>query len=629
MMRLKPVLVLLTLGLLAGCEQPVDPLQVGSKDFVESQIVGHMLAALARDAGIPIERKIPFGTSAEVFEAVKQGKLDLYLDYTGTALAYTGQAPLQDGDASFARVKELYSPLGLVWLDRLGFADNYGLVMRPEAAEAHDVENISDLGRIPGLVMAVDSTFAERPLDGLPALVRRYALTVEEPLVHELGKGGKDQIVQALLDGKAQVAELFTTDPEIDAYGLKLLNDDLRFFPVYEAAPVARQDALARFPKLAATIGKLAGAISTEEMRGLNADVTLGGQSPESVALAFLAGKGLLQAPAEDAPATSDALRLALEPEDSLSGPAGRAVRAARTAFDANPLQLARTAAPLEAVASGQARIGITSADAFFTARDGQPQRREDVEALGVVGYKLLHLVVQQDGPRSLEDIRRLGVGPAGTASDRTARLILAGLGLENRIELVQAADESLAARAAALRGGEVDGLLIMAPQGDQDVALVLEGENRRLLGFEAWAQSPAALRFSFLRPARIAAGTYPNMPEAVDTLTAQMVLIGPGRREGQIGERGPQTTGTETASALPDAMITRLREAFGRMELVDPALPQAAILAPQLKERDTSIAADPWASLVNFLVTLLIAGLFYLLVAEPRVRFRQHAVRG
>jgi peptidoglycan/LPS O-acetylase OafA/YrhL len=73
--------------------------------------------------------------------------------------------------------------------------------------------------------------------------------------------------------------------------------------------------------------------------------------------------------------------------------------------------------------------------------------------------------------------------------------------------------------------------------------------------------------------------------------------------------------------------MITSLRGAFGKMELVDPALPQAAVLAPQLEERVTSIAADPWTSLVNFLVTVLIAALFYLLVAEPRIRFRQHTV--
>jgi glycine betaine/choline ABC-type transport system substrate-binding protein len=539
MMRFRPFLALLALGAAAACERPVDPLQIGSKDFVENQIIGHMMAALARDAGIPVERKIPFGTSAEVFEAGKQGKLDLYLEYTGTALAYTGQAPLQDGDASYARVKELYDPLGLAWLERLGFADDYGLVVRPETAEAQGVETISDLARINGLVMAVDSTFAERPLDGLAALERRYGLTVEEPLVHELAEGGKDQIVQALLDGRAQAAELFTTDAEIEAYDLRLLRDDLKFFPVYEAAPVVRQDALARFPALRATINKLGGAISTGEMRRLNAEVTLGGQSPESVALAFLAEKGLLQAPAEDAPAASDALGLALEPEDSLSGPAGRAVRAARTAFDENPLRLVRTANPLDAVASGQARIGITTADAFFSARDGRPQRREDAEALGVVGYKLLHLVVPEGGPQRLEDIKRLGVGPAGTASDRAARMILAGLGLEGRVETVQAPDDNLAARAAALQRGEVDGLLVMAPQGDPGVAALLEGGNRRLLDFAAWTQSPAALRFSFLRPARIAAGTYPETHDAVDTLSAQMVLVGPVSDEGQIGERG------------------------------------------------------------------------------------------
>ncbi len=628
MMRLAPpCFALAAIGLLAACDEPVDPLKVASKDFAESEIAGHMMAALAQDAGIPVERRIPFGTSAEVFEAIKQGQVDLYLEYNGTALAYTGQAPLKDGDASFARVKELFDPLGLAWLDRLGFANDYGLVMRPETAEAEGIESISDVGRIQGLVMAIDSTFAERPLDGYAPLVRRYALNANDPLVFDTADGGKDKIVQALLEGEAQVAELFTTDAEIDAYGLKVLDDDLGFFPVYEPAPVVRQGALTRFPQLREAMAKLAGAVTTAEMRRLNAAVTLEGQSPESVAVAFLSDKGLLNADGGggDDPASGDAMRLALEPDDSLSGPVGRAVRAARTAFEDTALQLDRAADPLEAVRDGEARIGIVSADAFYTAAGGEPVEQGGVEALGVVGYKLLHLIVPNDGPNDLEAVDRLGVGAPGSASDRTARLILAGLGIESNVTIVNQ-EGDVAARAAALDGGEVDALLVMAPDGDPEVAGVMA--NHRLLGLNAWTKSPAALRFSFLRPVRLAADTYPGMSDAIDTVSAQMVLIGPAAREGEFGERGPQSTGTEPAQVLQDAQITALRDAYGTMELVDPALPQATILAPQLEERTTSIVADPWTSITNLLVVMLIIGLFYLLVAEPRVRFSRETIK-
>ena len=626
MMRLAPCFALAALGLLAACDEPVDPLKVASKDFAESEIAGHMMAALAQDAGIPVERRIPFGTSAEVFEAIKQGQVDLYLEYNGTALAYTGQAPLQDGDASFARVKELFDPLGLAWLDRLGFANDYGLVMRPETAEAEGIESISDVGRIQGLVMAIDSTFVERPLDGYAPLVRRYALNANDPLVFDTAEGGKDKIVQALLEGEAQVGELFTTDAEIDAYGLKVLDDDLDFFPVYEPAPVVRQDTLARFPQLREALAKLTGAITTAEMRGLNSAVTLGGQSPESVAVAFLSDKGLLNTDGGgDGAPSGDAMKLALEPDDSLSGPVGRAVRAARAAFEDTTLQIDRTADPLDAVRDGKAQIGIVSADAFYTASGGKPVEQGGAEALGVVGYKLLHLIAPNGGPNDLEAVGRLGVGISGSASDRTARLILSGLEIEGKIAIVNQ-EGDIAARAAALDNGEVDALLVMAPNGDPEVAGVMA--NHRLLSLRSWTESTAALRFSFLRPVRLAAGTYPGMKDAIDTVSAQIVLIGPAARQNQFGERGPQTTGSEPAQTLQDAQITALRDAYGKMELVDPALPQAAILAPQLQEQTTSIVADPWTSITNLLVVLLIIALFYLLVAEPKVRFSRETIK-
>ena len=624
---LKALVALCPLGLLAACGESVDPLQVGSKDFVESEIVGHMLADLAEDAGIPVTRKIPYGNSAEVFEAVKAGQVDIYLDYNGTGLAYTGQTPLQDGDAALARVRELYSPLGLNWIDRLGFANDYAIVMRPEVAAAQGIETIGDLARIQGLKLAVETTFAERPLDGLDPMVRRYALSLGDPLSFNVTE--REKIVAALLDGQAQAAELFTTDAEIDAYGLKVLKDDLKFFPVYEGAPVVRQDALGRFPKLAEAIGKLVGKLSTDEMRKLNAAVTLGGQSAESVALAFLADKSLIRAPGEGAApgTTGETVPLALEPDDSLSGPAGRAVRATRSAFEDAQVRLDRTPDPLLAVSQGKARLGITSADDFFTTEDGKPRPRGGVEAIGVVGYKLLHLIVERNGPQSLETVKKLGVGAAGSASDRTARLLLAGLGFEGKVEVVPQAQD-LAGRAAALAGGEVDALLVMAPQGEPEIAGIM-GNGRRLLGVDAWTKSPAALRFSFLRPARLAPQTYPGIGDAVDTLSSQMVLIGPVQREGEIGERGPQTTGTEPAQVLPDETITSLREAFGRMELVDPALPQAAILAPQLHDATTSLITSPWASLANLFVILMIVFLFYLLVAEPRVRLQRDIIEG
>ena len=107
--------------------------------------------------------------------------------------------------------------------------------------------------------------------------------------------GAKDRIVQALLQDDADVAELFRTDAQIEEYGLVILEDNLDFFPVYEAAPLVRDAALQRFPALAAGLAKLDDKVTSEAMRQMNAEVDLNGQTARNVALGFLIDQGLLQ----------------------------------------------------------------------------------------------------------------------------------------------------------------------------------------------------------------------------------------------------------------------------------------------------------------------------------------------
>ena len=114
-------------------------LRVGSKNFAESMILAEMMAQLAENEGIAVERSIPFGNTQEIMEATKQDVLDLYPEYNGTGLIFLGQAAISDGDASTQRVKELFSPLGLEWKSRFGFSNDYAIVMTKERARELNV----------------------------------------------------------------------------------------------------------------------------------------------------------------------------------------------------------------------------------------------------------------------------------------------------------------------------------------------------------------------------------------------------------------------------------------------------------------------------------------------------------
>ncbi len=609
---------------LTACEEEPPVLRVAGKNFTENMLMAEMLAQLAEREGITVQRAIPYGRSAEVFEALKQGKIDIYPEYNGTGLVYLGQPAMADGKAALARVRALYGPLELTWGESLGFSNDYVLVMRPEEAQSLGVGKISDLAGLGPLEIATDTDFLERPLDGLGALIRRYGLTEGKVQSYALGDGGKDKIVQALLDGEVKVAELFRTDSQIAAFDLAVLDDDLGFFPVYEPSPLVREDALARFPKLSGAMTLLQGKVTADAMRDLIAQVELEGRSVPAVALAFLADVGLVDETAEVAGGGAETLTVALGGLDSLSGPAGRAVRASKAVFPKRSIDVARAANPLDLVTSGEARLAVVGTESFYSLEDGAAVLSSSAEALGVVGYRLAHVMVPGSGAASLAEVKRLGVGEAGSASDRIARNVLAGLDIEG-VELISGESGDLKAQVEAMSKGLVDAVFVMAPLGDSAVLDIMETGRYRLLSVEGWSQGNAPIRFSFLRPAKVPAGTYPGQAGAVETLSTQMVLAGPSSEREAFGAQGPGTTGTAATQPIPDETVRKLAAALGSTEVVDPAAPVAAALRPALEEGPQPLVADLPTSLINILATAFLAWMIYLLFARaPKSRLKE-----
>lgn len=621
--RVAPLVLVLAAFGLAACEEEAPILRVAGKNFTENMLMAEMMAQLAEREGITVQRAIPYGRSAEVFEALKQGKIDAYPEYNGTGLVYLGQPAMADGQAALARVRELYGPLELEWGESLGFSNDYVLVMRPEDARSQSIRTISDLTRLGPLDIATDTDFLERPLDGLGAMTRRYGMATGTVLSYDLADGGKDEIVQALLDGDVKVAELFRTDAQIAAFDLAVLEDDLKFFPVYEPSPLVRKDAMARFPKLSGAMTLLKDQVSADAMRGLIAQVEQEGRSVGAVALDFLAEAGLVDETAQPA-GGAEPLKVALGGLDSLSGPAGRAVRAAKVVFPTRSIEVARAANPLDLVTAGEARLAVVGTESFYALEDGAAVLSSQAEALGVVGYRMAHVMTTGGGPGSLADIKKLGVGEAGSASDRIARNVLSGLGVEG-IQLISGESDDLKLQVEALSKGLVDAVFVMAPLGDTTILGIMEKGNYKLVPVDGWSDGNAPIRFSFLRPAKVPSGTYPGQGSAVETLLTQIVLAGPSSQREEIGAQGPGTTGTAATQPIPADTVKKLAAALGSTEVVDPAAPVAAALRPALEDGPQPLVADLPTSVINLLAAGFVVWMVYLLFARaPKSRLKE-----
>ncbi len=290
-----PVLSLLYLiSLLApsGCRPSQPHITVGSKFFTEQVILAELLAQhIEARTGIHVERKTNLGGTLLCQKALESGQLDLYVEYTGTALtAVLNESPSGDSTAIYERVKKGYADrFNLEVTQPLGFENTFAMVVRAADAQEFHLSKISDINPIaPRWRAGVGYEFLERP-DGYAGFSQRYGLRfAAQPSVMDLGL-----IYRALVDKKVDIVAGNSTDGLIDALNLVALSDDRHYFPPYDAVPIVRRDALAKFPPLRAALADLANKITAEDMRHLNAEVDANQRDPATVVRAFRATKNL------------------------------------------------------------------------------------------------------------------------------------------------------------------------------------------------------------------------------------------------------------------------------------------------------------------------------------------------
>lgn len=282
------------LFLTSACRKPAQPhLTIGSKFFTEQVILAELLAQhIEARTNIHVERKTNLGGTLLVHKALLAGDLDLYVEYTGTALtAVLNESPGTDNStAIYNRVKQQYAQrFNLELTEPLGFENTFAMVIRGDDANSLHLYTMSDLAPIaPKWHAGVGYEFLERP-DGFRGWSGRYNLHfAAPPNVMDLGL-----LYRALLDHQVDIVAGNSTDGLIDSLHLVALEDDLHYFPPYDAVPIVRHDALEKFPQLRAALADLSGKISAAEMRHLNAEVDADQRDVAAVVRAFRASKNL------------------------------------------------------------------------------------------------------------------------------------------------------------------------------------------------------------------------------------------------------------------------------------------------------------------------------------------------
>jgi len=263
---------------------------VGSKNFTESDLLAEIVAQqIERRTGLPVERRLHLGGTFVCHQAITQGGIDTYVEYTGTAFtAILKQTPISDPDSVLRFVNAEYGrQFQLRWTAPFGFNNTFAILVRRADATRYHLQSISDLARVASRWKAgFGYEFLERA-DGFPGLARLYGLRfAQPPTAMDLGL-----TTRALADGKVDVIAGNSTDGQIAALDLVQLTDDRQYFPPYQAAPVIRRDVLERYPMVAAALAELGGKISDAEMRRLNTLADVDHRDIADIARAWLANR--------------------------------------------------------------------------------------------------------------------------------------------------------------------------------------------------------------------------------------------------------------------------------------------------------------------------------------------------
>jgi osmoprotectant transport system substrate-binding protein len=268
---------------------------VGGKAFTEQQIMTAMTVALLKAKGFAPDRKAGMG-SAAVRSALENGQIDVYWEYTGTALAVFNKITdkFDSADAAYKKIKEVDGAKGIVWLDMSRANNTYAFAMNADDAKKRGVVTMSDYAKAvkadPKLTFASNAEFYSRP-DGLPGWQKTYGFEIDRDNVKRMDTG---LVYQALKDRQVDSGVVFATDGRIPAFNFVVIKDDKNYAPPYNMTPVVRKEIADKTPKLVEALNALSAKLDNDTMAKLNASVDVDKKTPEEVAETFLKQNGLI-----------------------------------------------------------------------------------------------------------------------------------------------------------------------------------------------------------------------------------------------------------------------------------------------------------------------------------------------
>lgn len=279
-------LLLGSIGVIASA----NTLTVGGKNFVEQQLLTSLTGQYLEGLGYQVKQRAGMGSSV-LRSALENGQIDLYWEYTGTALVnYNKVKERLSPEDTYTRVKTLDAAKGLVWLTPSKANNTYALAMRSADAQERGITTLSQLAALlkasggKSLSIAMNAEFYSRA-DGFKPLSEAYGLLIERDRIRRMDSG---LTYVALKDKHVDVALVMATDGRIPAFNFTVLQDDLNFFPDYAIIPVVREATLAKNPQLAEQMNRLSALLDDQVIAGLNAQVDIEGVAIETVASDFL-----------------------------------------------------------------------------------------------------------------------------------------------------------------------------------------------------------------------------------------------------------------------------------------------------------------------------------------------------
>jgi osmoprotectant transport system substrate-binding protein len=288
------IFVIVCAAVLVGCSPPRgSTIVIGSKNFTEQIVLAELFAQqIEAHTALHVDRRVNLGGTLICHSALLAGKLDLYPEYTGTALTAILKEPLKEGEQSSGVLQtvreEYHKQFGVEVMPPLGFNNTFAIIVRGDDATKLHLRTVSDAQPYAAhWRVGVGYEFLERP-DGYRGWAAAYGLHFSgQPRILDLGL-----LYRALAERQVDVVAGNSTDGTIAALRMTALEDDRHYFPPYEAVPLVREATLQKHPEIRAPLEVLSGKISEEEMRNLNYEVDGEHRDPAVVVRAFRQGKG-------------------------------------------------------------------------------------------------------------------------------------------------------------------------------------------------------------------------------------------------------------------------------------------------------------------------------------------------